>query len=90
MGRPSWLLGAGVVEREVGVRDQAGVVVFEQTVGGLRDGRSNRQQRETQDCEFCFHKVNTVCHSAGAFEKILRFSTCPETSVVMRLGWSGL
>jgi hypothetical protein len=33
----------GGVEREVGVRDQAAVVVFEQTVGSLRDSGANRQ-----------------------------------------------
>ena len=45
----------GGVEREVSMRDQAAVVVFEQTVGGLRAGCSNCQQGETQGCKFNFH-----------------------------------
>src|SRR5580698_661943 len=43
------------VERKVRVRDQSAVVAFEQTVGGLRDGGSDCQQRETQGREFCLH-----------------------------------
>jgi hypothetical protein len=35
--------------------DQTAVVVFQQTIGGLRAGCSNRQQEETQGCEFNFH-----------------------------------